>query len=226
MADTKEGTAPATPQAAPAEAPGTKGQTLAGQATTPPAPATPKADTPPVQSATPAGGDKEQKQVQPSKDGASEKLALKLPADSPLGAEAVERIAAEARLQGLSQEQAQALLEREHKAVAQFRERQDSDAAEVGARWKAETENDPEIGGDKLGANLELVRRVIDRYGDEEIKGFLRETPFGNNRSLIRFLARIGKSMASDSLVMASAKSGVRREAADVLYSEQNPKEG
>lgn len=137
---------------------------------------------------------------------------LKLPDGSIADPALVERTAAIARAQGLSNEAGQALLD----ATVSELQAQDTLRAEqwtprTGAKWveyantmKAASLADPEIGGSpqKLANSVELGQIAIRTLADgdpkmeERFKTFLHDSGLDNNPDAIRLLSRIGKRMA------------------------------
>jgi hypothetical protein len=150
-----------------------------------------------------------------------EKYDLKLPEGSQLDGSVVERIAAEAKQQGLSNEQAQAILERENKAVATFVEGQKSQMQVKVEAWKNEVQVDKELGGNELPKNLEHAKRVVDKYASPAFKQILNETGLGNHPELVRVFARIGKEMAEDSLVLPGTSGTGKQSIEERLWGSQ-----
>jgi hypothetical protein len=149
-----------------------------------------------------------------------QKLALKLPDGSVLDPGAVERIAAYAKERGLSQEQAQELLNREHGAVAAYVEGQKQVLNSARTSWLEEVKSDKEIGGEKYNEAIELSRRLISDFGSEALKQALNETGLGNHPELIRFVYRLAKTRADDKIVRPSAGAGQRKSMEQVFYPE------
>jgi len=148
-----------------------------------------------------------------------EKYELKLPEGSLLDASTIEKISAEAREKGLSNEDAQALLDRENMAVAAYHETQMKQVEDIRNGWSKAAEADPEVGGQGFKENVELARRAIERFGSEEFRKALDETGFGNHPEVIRTFVRIGKSMADDKLVHAKDHgAGDQKSAAELFY--------
>jgi len=161
-----------------------------------------------------------------SKPAVPQAYALKLPEGSPLEAAQLEKIASYAKEQGLSEEQAQKLVERESAAVSGFVESQKEIVKKQVDAWMADTKSDKEIGGDAFNQNVELAKRVVQKYGSPSLQQALNETGLGNHPELVRFCLRIGKSMADDQLVLPGAQSGGRKSAEEIFYgSDTNPKE-
>lgn len=96
----------------------------------------------------------------------------------------------------LSQENAQKLVDMAAKIVTKQLE---AVTAQV-AQWAEDARADPEIGGDKLAANLALGKRVIDFAGGKPLRDALNETGVGNHPSLIKAFAKLGALISDDML--------------------------
>lgn len=137
-----------------------------------------------------------------------EKYDLKLAEGSKLDAKAVDDIAAFAKSNGLSQDAAKALLERENQNREAYVEAQKQQLEEAQKQWVESIKADKEIGGDKLKESVEGGRRALEKFGSESLIKELDETGLGNHPELVRFLARIGKAMREDKVVLSQAPTG------------------
>ncbi|WP_374312445.1 hypothetical protein [Dongia sp.] len=75
-------------------------------------------------------------------------------------------------------------------------------------KWAEDARADPEIGGDKLPANLALGKRVIDFAGGAELRKELNDSGFGNNPALIKAFAKLGKLISDDMLERGQPSAG------------------
>jgi hypothetical protein len=148
----------------------------------------------------------EAKPAEPAKPVAPEKYDLKLPEDSLLEAQHVDKIKALAKQNGLSNADAQALLDSEHNSVVTYIE-------EKKTVWLKQVTEDKEIGGDNLNRNVELAHRVLEKHGTAELKNELNRTGYGNHPELVRFLVRLGKASGEDQLVAANTQGSSKRSA-------------
>lgn len=149
-----------------------------------------------------------------------EKYELKLPEGSPLKATHVEKIAAEAKARGLSNEEAQALLERDSELLATHAEDQQAQLKATTAKWLEDAKADGEIGGAKAAECFELSKRVVARFGTDAFKASLESTGLGNNPELVRMLYRIGKSMSEDQLVLPGEPPAQKKTIIQHLYGD------
>jgi hypothetical protein len=140
-----------------------------------------------------------------------EKYDLKLPDDSLLDASITDKVALIAKERGLSNEEAQALVDNEHNAVKAF-------VAERTQTWLSASENDKEIGGQAFKENAEIAKRVVSRYGTDSLKKELNRTGYGNHPELVRLLYRIGKEMAPDKLIVPTAQAAGKKPVEEYFY--------
>jgi hypothetical protein len=151
---------------------------------------------------------------------APDKYELKAPEGSLIDAAGVERIAALAKAQGLSATQAQALLEHESQAASAAKDGQTTQLEEMSGRLLETAKADKEIGGEGFAKNAEKAKRVVDKYGSQELKTALNDSGLGNHPELIRLLVRVYNSgkMGEDSFVSGSSVGGDTQSAAEKMY--------
>jgi hypothetical protein len=168
----------------------------------------------------PAKETQEQKTVAESK--VPEKYELKIPEGSDLDADAVERISSFAKEKGLTNDQAQELLNREHEAVQGFKSNQMQLIETKKLQWVEQLKTDKELGGENFAKSVEESSRVIKKYFPESFQKELEKTGLGNYPDLVRGFARIGKAMANDTLVTSGAQSGGKKAMEDYFYKPES----
>lgn len=223
MAEAVTGTPPATP---PAPAPAPTPEPPAGD---PPAqPPQPAKGTPEPAPAKGAGDDgkgtgtalaepEPPKGQQPPKP--PETYDLKLPDGSQLRPTVLEKTAAYAKQRGLSNADAQELVNQQNQAVVDHVE------ALQGQRdtWLEETKNDAEVGGDKFNENVEIAKRVVDRFGTEGFKKALVDTGLGNQVDVVKTFVAIGKAAKDDSFFQGAPAGPPQKTAAQKMYPNHKP---
>lgn len=149
---------------------------------------------------------------------------LSLPKDSPMDDSVIDEISAYAKEKGLSNEDAQELLDRENDAITQYVADEQEDLKGLHKEWAEEVKADPELGGDKFEETAELARRVVERFGDDDLKEVLNATGFGNYPAVVRLFAKIGKSMSNDKFEVPGAPGGGAgsKSAAETMYGEDS----
>lgn len=152
-----------------------------------------------------------------------EKYDLKLPDQTTLDASDLERIAADAKAQGLSQEDAQKMVNRDNQTLAAYAEKQQESMAKARSAWVEAVKTDKEFGGESLPKSLELAKRALEQFGSDEFRSALEETGLGDHPELVRVFYRIGKLMANDSFVVGAGSSTLTHKSiAEVLYPNQS----
>lgn len=174
---------------------------------TPPAPATgttaeaPILGTPPTPPAAPAG---EVTPLTPPPAPTNYELVIK--GGSILPTEAIEKVAEFAKQHKLSNEAAQAVLDREGEVLASYVESSKSGLEEQRKIWRANLQNDKEFGGANFSKNVELAHRFIKQFDpDGALQKALNETGLGDFDAFVKFAMRAGSKMAEDTVVMPGA---------------------
>lgn len=167
------------------------------------------ADSPDKDKADKENGDKPEKGDKPS---APEKYEFSAPEGQELDDNALSVFEPIAKELGLSQEQAQKLVD----IYPQLQQQQADAWSKQVADWGEQVKADKEIGGDNFNASVGAAQRALDQFGNPELREYLEASGLGNHPALVRFCAKVGKSMAEDSIVMPN--NGGQLSAADVLY--------
>lgn len=155
------------------------------------------------------------------KPGVPEKYELKLPENSLLDPSRLEKIAAVAKERGLSNEAAQALVDHESQAVADFQKAQLEGLKKTSEKWVEELKADKEFGGEAFSKTAEAAKRVVARFGDQQFREALESTGLGNHPALVRVFARIGKAMSEDQFVQPGAAPASPMRIEDRFYGKQ-----
>lgn len=114
---------------------------------------------------------------------------------------AIEAFSPVARELGMSQENAQKVIDlysnlqqlQVKNSQLAINEERDKNIALVKA--------DPELGGEKYDSNIKSAIKVINRFGSKELVDVLNNTGIGNSPHLIRLFVRVGKAMGEDAFV-------------------------
>lgn len=152
-----------------------------------------------------------------------EKYDLKVPKDSPLTAKHIEEFAKAAKENGLSNEEAQGLLERDHEVASQVVAAKEAEFVARKEAWKQEVIKDPEIGGmygAELKSNIVRAQQGLARFASASFMQMLETTGLGNHPEMVRMGLRIDKASANDRAVMVGGQNGVegKKSAQESLY--------
>jgi hypothetical protein len=146
---------------------------------------------------------KEPTKVDPPKP--PEKYEFKTRKDSPLLKSDVEEIEAAAKAQGLSQEQAQKIVESREADFDRVHDRQKQFLKSRNDEWVKAAAADPEIAGKDgkmLKENVELAHRGLKMMFGEKINPWLVESGAGNHPDIIKGFMRFGKMFQDDKAIL------------------------
>lgn len=99
---------------------------------------------------------------------------------------------------GLTQEQAQKLVDLQAEQVQASSQSQVDAFNQLMTDWREKSINDKEFGGDKFEENIKVAKSAIDKFGTPELKQLLEEHGVGNHPEVIRFMVKVGKLTAED----------------------------
>ena len=99
---------------------------------------------------------------------------------------------------GLTQDQAQKLVDFQAQQAKAGSESQVDAFNQLMNDWQEQSKNDKEFGGDKFDENVGIARKAIDAFGTPELKQLLEEHGVGNHPEVIRFMVKVGKLTAED----------------------------
>ena len=120
----------------------------------------------------------------------------------PEGFEYDEKLAGEfggvAKELGLSQDQAQKLVDHYIKLSQEGIAVQTERLAQVSEEWKSAAETDKEYGGAKFEENIALAKNALDTLGSPELSKYLVDSQLGNHPEVIRFCWKVGRLLADD----------------------------
>ena len=224
MAETALGGAAAT-ETKPVETPATT--TALGGANTDPAAAKAAADAAAAKSATDAStadkdaakpGEGEKKPDDGKKEGAPEAYAdFKVPEGVQVDKEALEAFKPLAKELGLSQEQAQKLVDLQAAQVGKFEKAIQTQWEQTQKAWVTQARDDKEIGGTKFDENLAVAAKALDAFGTPALRQMLDATGVGDHVELLRFAHKVGKAISEEKLILGGHKT-TPKSAAEVLY--------
>lgn len=98
-------------------------------------------------------------------------------------------------------------------------------AGQYAAQWEA-TQNDwqeklraePEFGGAKLQTSLSAAAKILDKYGDADVREALAITGAGNHPAIFRFLSKIARDLNEAPPVSGTPATSTVRPIADRMF--------
>jgi hypothetical protein len=164
-------------------------------------------------------GEQPAKAAEPAKPVVPEKYDLKVPEGVKLEPAVLERTAATAKALGLTQEQAQKLLDHDASVIKTIAESQAQAFEQRKAGWLEDVRNAKDIGGDAFESNANVAKRFMDKWGTDTLRTELNATGFGNHPEVVRFVLKLAKAMGEDKFdVGGQTHSGEPKSTANVLY--------
>lgn len=163
----------------------------------------------------PAATEATKADAEPKPDGPPETYEFTAPEGQQYSDDVISAYSEVARDIGLTQEQAQKVLDRMSPAMAEAQTKQ-LDAAREG--WVAAVKADKEIGGDHQAAALAHAARARDEFGTPELRDLLNVSGLGDHPEVVRMFSRVGKALAGDQQVVEGAAPKRDRTAAETLY--------
>lgn len=149
--------------------------------------------------------------------------AFKLPEGATLESEALTELQSFAKSLNLTQEQAQALVDRDIKTRADFSAAQKAQHEGLLEKWLNDSKTDKEFGGDKFDENLAVALKARDAFATPELKKLLNETGMGNHPEVVRFFLKIGKAISEDGFVRDAGTTGAMAKTVEErLYGKTN----
>lgn len=101
---------------------------------------------------------------------------------------------------GLTQEQAQKLVDFQTDQVKASSQSQTDAFNEMVQGWQADAMVDSEFGGDAFEQNASIAQEAVAKFGTPELKELLNDHGLGNHPEMIRFMWKVGTLTKEDSL--------------------------
>lgn len=121
-----------------------------------------------------------------------------LPKGLEMNAELLEQAIPVFQELGLSQEQAQKLVDIQAKHIEASQQGQQDAFNQLKLDWIEQAKNDKEIGGDKFDENVATAKDALSKFGNEGLTKLLNDFGIGNHPDVIRFMANIGRLTKED----------------------------
>jgi len=150
-----------------------------------------------------------------------DKYELKLPEGSALDPAQVEKVALFAKEKGLSQDEAQQVLEQRSDAVADYAKTQMSQFEVTKQGWREQAKSDKEIGGENLDKSMKAAAQVVQKY-DPELFADMEKSGLGNHPKFLRFLVRVAKDMAPDTFISSNVGADDSKPASHRIWGYMN----
>lgn len=153
------------------------------------------------------------------------KYDLKMPDGVELDAELAGALGPEFKELGLTNAQAQKLVDKYIETQQARAGKQGEAWANTVAGWVDEAKKDPEIGGAKWDGTVKVASGVVARFGNDALKEYLNASGAGNHPEMIRFMAKVGAMIGEDNpAISENPGKSVKPDTASILYPDDQPK--
>ena len=134
------------------------------------------------------------------KDEPGEYKEFTIPDGMELDKGAMEAFTPIAKELGLTQDQAQKLVDVYSNANADAVATMGSQIDALHQTWIQEVKDDPDLGGAKFDETVATARTFINGYGDQKLTDVLNETGLGNHPAVVKLFYKLGRSMSEDNV--------------------------
>lgn len=142
---------------------------------------------------------------EPPKPAVPESYDFKVPGGVTLDASLVDEFTPIAKELGLTQDQAQKVVDLHTAAIAKVEGRIREQWSQTQEQWREASKGDAEIGGAKLAETVTVAKKALEKFGTPGLVEVLESTGLGNHPEVIRFVAKIGRSVSEDALAGMSS---------------------
>lgn len=158
------------------------------------------------------------------KDGAPEQYEqFQIPEGLTLDQDLVDKFVPIAKEIGLTQEQAQKIVDLQTAEIQRLEANQQKNWDETLRNWDKQAKVDEEFGGKDFEANLGVAREAMDAFGNEALQDAMDTSGMGNHPEMIRLLFKIGQALKEHNLHKTHTGGGVAKTpVANVLFPNQN----
>lgn len=119
---------------------------------------------------------------------------------------------------GLTQEQAQKLVDLQVKQVEASQQGQVEAFNQLKNDWLTQAKADKEIGGEGFDQNVADARVAMDKFGGEGLTKLMNELGIGNHPEIIRFMANVGRLTKEDVPDNGDPPQSVPKDRVGILY--------
>lgn len=180
--------------------------------------ATPPAVEPAPAVAPPDEAPAAEKPADTKPQGAPEKYEFKYPEGYQVDESALTEYSAAFKELGLTNEQAQRLVDMDAKRSVSSTEANVAAHKQQVESWVGELKNDPDFGGSKFDANLAIANKAYGDFGSPELTQFLKQTGLGTHPLLVKAFHNIGKQMGEGSIHKTTSDQPAERSIAQRMY--------
>ena len=146
---------------------------------------------------------------------------LKLQNETFLSSKDLELMNSFAKENGLTNKQAQLLLDRQNEQMNLFAQKQIDLAKEQISNYETQVKADPDIGGNNFNQSITTAQRVLTQFASPGFRDLLDKTGFGSHPEMIKTFVNIGKLMQNDTLVNGGRLAPSKMTAEERIYGKK-----
>lgn len=146
---------------------------------------------------------------------------LKVPENSFISDARVQELTKLAKDNGLTNEQAQSLVNVEHDAVTRFAKAQVDEFNKLKAGWKNEVQADKDFGGDKYRETVAVAHEFVKNYAPQSLIAELEKTGYGDYPDLVKMFAKAGRDLESAKFIPSRSASKTPQSKAEKWYGKE-----
>lgn len=188
------------------------------------APVAPQAPTTPTAPETQAPATEQS--AAPTAPSIPEKYEFTLAEGYQLDTQALPEFEAAFKDLGLTQEQAQKLVDLDAKRTLTAQQNAQEAAVlqrnQQVAAWTEELAKDPEFGGAAFETNVGIAMKAMGQFGTPQFKEFLETSGIGSHPEVVRFFHRVGKELGEGSVHRTTNDIPAERDLASRMYPNLN----
>lgn len=183
-----------------------------------PAPSPAAEPTPAAQEPAPATPPASEPEAEPSAPAVPEKYEFTAPEGYQLDAAATEKWSGVFKDLGLTQEQAQKLVDMDAERTASgAKAAQEAHARQIG-EWVESIKQDKELGGAKFEENISIAQKAMADFGTPALRQMLEDSGLGSHPEVVRFFHAVGKELVEGKLHRSTTEQPQERSLAERMY--------
>ena len=119
---------------------------------------------------------------------------------------------------GLSQENAQKLVNFYASEIQAGAQNQLESFSQLKQEWREKSSKDNEFGGDKFQENVGIAMKALDKFGTPELRELMDDTGVGNHPEVIRAFYKVGQFLVEDNPGSTGSASSKPKDRVSILY--------
>lgn len=166
-----------------------------------------------------SGGDDKGKEAGGDDQAAPEAYTdFTLPEGVELDGQALEKATPVFKELGLTQEQAQRLVDLQAEMVQEGVQKQTEQFSQLIEGWQKDAAADKEFGGEDFNKNVGIAQQAIAAFGTPELKQLMEDHGVGNHPEMIRFMWKVGLKIKQDVPGNHGSASEGKKDRASIMY--------